>query len=139
MAAPFRATAAFSLCFAATSLGLAWLRIDFLQRFDARWPAELHWGLEVVSWPFVAILCALIYSFAATLRRCAHDRWQHGAGFGIGLAMLIAAPSILGANVNPPLASALTWVLVIVGPVWAARSQSRRRVGAPLERDQLRS
>lgn len=79
----------------------------------------MHWALEVVSWPFVALLCAIIFSMAATIRQRREDRWSDGAAFGGGLALLISAPTLLGAMVGPPLASWLTWALVLVVSVLA--------------------
>jgi len=117
--APYRATIAFALSFAALSLGLAALRIHKLQRYDARWPAELHWALELVTWPFIALAAAVLFAFAATLRRTRTDPWPRALGFGVTLAALIAAPSILGAQTNSPLASWFTWLLALVGPLLA--------------------
>ena len=112
------------------SLGLAWVRIFTLQRFDPRWTADMHWALEVVSWPFVALLGAIIFSMAATIRQRREDRWSDGATFGAALALLIAAPTLLGAVAGPPLASWLTWVLVVVVSVVAGGGSSRRQLAA---------
>lgn len=122
--APFRATAALTAAFAAASLLLAWIRIDLLQRFDPRWPAELHWAMEVISWPFVALLAGVVFAIAVLFRPPAADRGWLGAAFGAATALLICAPVLVGGQLVSPLASWLTWGLVLAMPVLAAMQMS---------------
>ena len=133
--APFRATVAFALSFAAASLALAGFRIHALQRYDLRWSPELHWALECVTWPFVGLLALVLFCVAASLRRVRTDPWPRALAFGVGLAVLVAAPSILGAQVSAPLGSSFTWLLVLAGPLFAgANLEQARRTTASTDR-----